>query len=303
MPRTHDRQSFFKYMPATTARAVLATRSLRWSSPLLFNDPFDVPRKLSFGITPQQLVEASTRYIAQLIQHPPTDTKHLSAKLQLIVEAAKKGNAPEVQKLLLAGLEEGTPNPTSTSESMDELRVMWSNSVPDLRILCLTESPAHTAMWYHYAHRYAGVVIEFRCNEHTDSPWLFARPVDYPEGKPAVYTAEGWAELLVLDTNVAVRRLLDIAMYTKSRDWAYENEWRIVTFKRPNDYGHFTDYPFHADDLAAIYLGPLMSDDDKREVLKLLVAFPHARALFVSLSLSRDFVFNEAGGYGSGALS
>lgn len=283
-------------MPASTARAVLETRSLRWSSPFLFNDPFDVPRQLSFGITPQQLVEAAARYIAQLIQHPPTDTTHLSPKLRLIVEAVKKGVAPEVQKLLLAGLEEGVPQSTPTSESMDELRVMWSRSVPDLRILCLTESPAHAAMWHHYAHRYAGVVIELRCNEHTDSPWLVARPVDYPEDKPAVYTAEGWAELLALDIKVAVARLLDIATYTKSRDWAYENEWRIVTSKRPNDSGHFTDYPFHSDDLAAIYLGPLISDDDKRELLKLLVAFPRARAFSVSLTHSRDFVFNEAGG-------
>lgn len=296
MPRTHDRQSFFKYMPASTARAVLETRSLRWSSPLLFNDPFDVPRQLSFGITPQQLMEASARYIAQLIQHPPTDTAHLSPKLRLIVETVKKGIAPEVQKLLLAGLEEGVPQPTPTSESMDELRVIWSRSVPDMRILCLTESPTHAAMWHHYAHRYAGVVIELRCNEHTDSPWLVARPVDYPEDKPAVYTAEGWAELLALDINVAVARLLDIATYTKSRDWAYENEWRMVTFKRPNDTGHFTDYPFHSDDLAAIYLGPLISDDDKTELLKLLVAFPRARAFSVSLTHSRDFVFCEAGG-------
>jgi hypothetical protein len=283
-------------MPASTARAVLETRSLRWSSPLLFNDPFDVPRQLSFGITPQQLVEASARYIAQLIQQQPTDTSHLSPKLRLIIETVKKGISPEVQKLLLAGLEEDIPKPTPTSESMDELRVMWSRSVPEMRILCLTESPTHAAMWYHYANRYAGVVIELRCNEHTDSPWLIARPVDYPEDKPAIYTAEGWAELLALDINVAVARLLDVATYTKSRDWAYEKEWRMVTFKRSNDSGHFTDYPFHSDDLVAIYLGPLISNDDKNELLRRLATFPRARAFSVSLTHSRDFVFCEAGG-------
>lgn len=283
-------------MPASTARTVLETRSLRWSSPLLFNDPFDVPRQLSFGITPQQLVDASARYIAQLIQRPPTDISHLSPKLRLIVETVKKGVSPEVLKLLLAGLEESASKPPPTSESMDELRAMWSRSVPEMRILCLTERPTHSAMWYHYASRYAGVVIELLCNEHTDSPWLIARPVDYPEDKPAVYTAEGWAELLALDINEAVARLLDVATYTKSRDWAYEREWRMVSHKRPNDSGYFTDYPFHPDDLAAIYLGPLISDDDKSELLKRLVAFPQARAFSVSLTHSRDFVFSEAGG-------
>ncbi len=283
-------------MSSSAAKAVLATRSLRWSSPLLFNDPFDVPRELSFGITPGQIVEASARHVAHLIQEPPNETGDLSPRLRLIVETVKKGVAPEVLAELLAGLKEGARQPSPTNELMDKLRALWLQSVPDMRILCLTESPAHAAMWYHYANRYAGVVIELRCNEHTDSPWLVARPVDYPEGKPAVYTAEGWAKLLSLDTNVAVKRLLDIATYTKSRDWAYENEWRIVTFKRPNDSGHFTDYPFHAEDLAGLYLGPLIADDDRRDLLKLLAAFPRARALSVSLSLSRDFVFNETAG-------
>jgi hypothetical protein len=33
-------------MSAATARIVLADRKLRWSSPILFNDPFDVPREM-----------------------------------------------------------------------------------------------------------------------------------------------------------------------------------------------------------------------------------------------------------------
>ena len=40
--RRHDRQYFYKYVSAKTAQAILTTRTLRWSSPILFNDPFDV---------------------------------------------------------------------------------------------------------------------------------------------------------------------------------------------------------------------------------------------------------------------
>ncbi len=32
---------FFKYYTASVAKIVLATGRVRWSSPLLFNDPFD----------------------------------------------------------------------------------------------------------------------------------------------------------------------------------------------------------------------------------------------------------------------
>ena len=82
--RKHQRQSFFKYTSAETARQVLANRTLRWSSPLLFNDPFDVPRELLFGITPEELVQASGRQMVRLIESPPDDTTKYLPKLQLI---------------------------------------------------------------------------------------------------------------------------------------------------------------------------------------------------------------------------
>jgi hypothetical protein len=39
-------------MPASTAKIVLQNKTLRWSSPVEFNDPFDVPRELAFDVTP-----------------------------------------------------------------------------------------------------------------------------------------------------------------------------------------------------------------------------------------------------------
>ena len=45
--RIHDREYFYKYMSASTAEVVLGNRTLRWSAPTEFNDPFDVPRELS----------------------------------------------------------------------------------------------------------------------------------------------------------------------------------------------------------------------------------------------------------------
>lgn len=38
----HDRSRFYKYVSAETAKIVLETKQVRYSSPLVFNDPFDV---------------------------------------------------------------------------------------------------------------------------------------------------------------------------------------------------------------------------------------------------------------------
>lgn len=296
MPQGHGRPSFFKYMPADTAKTVLANRTLRWSSPLRFNDPFDVPRELSFGITPAHIVEALSARLTYLLQHPPTDTSALAPKVRLLVETVKKDIPAELLAELFAELQEVAAQHQPTGESMEELRAMWRQCLKELRILCLTENAAHAAMWYHYADRYAGAVLEFRCNESTDSPWLIARPVDYPQKKPAVYTADGWAEILTLRNDEAVRRMLDVATYTKATDWSYENEWRIVSFKRPHDVGEYTDYSFNPNDLASVYVGPLMSPADRSAIAECVRTFPSAKLISVSLSLSREFVFDEAAG-------
>jgi hypothetical protein len=175
--RVHDRLNFFKYMSASTARIVLTNCSLRWSSPVLFNDPFDVPRELSFGISTDELVRASGRRMYQLIEHPPDDTTALSPNVRLIVDAVKKGISSELKAELLAGIDDVTASNHPTGAAMEDLRELWRAWLPSHRILCLAESPTHTAMWHHYADKYRGVVLEFACVDELDSAWLAARPV------------------------------------------------------------------------------------------------------------------------------
>ena len=291
--RTQSRLNFFKYMSVATASSVLTNHSLRWSSPVLFNDPFDVPREMSFGITPAEIIDAGARRIMALLEYPPEETSHLELKLRLIVETVKKGISDELKAQLLAGLKETSASHKPTEASMDALRELWRSWIPELRILCLTDSPAHAAMWYHYADQYKGAVLEFRCVDELSSAWLAAKPVTYPEAKPAVYTADGWAELLSMQQELAIQKMLDLSTYTKAPDWSYENEWRITSFKRPTDTGLFTDYTFSPLELAGVYLGPLMDNTDKNNLTALARNYPSTKVVAVSIGMSREFLFNE----------
>ena len=47
---------FFKYVTADTAKIVLESGARRWSSPLLFNDPFDVQFDLHVEYDAKKLV-------------------------------------------------------------------------------------------------------------------------------------------------------------------------------------------------------------------------------------------------------
>jgi len=291
--RLHERQGFFKYMSASTATIVLRNRTLRWSSPVLFNDPFDVPRELSFGVTPEQIVNALADRFSSLIEDPPEDTSVFQPKVRLILEAVKRGIAPELKKELLAGVREVAAAQHPTSHSLEALRQLWRSWLPDHRILCLTESPAHVAMWYHYADRYHGAVLEFRCIDEIDSAWLAAQPVAYPVEKPFFYTAEGWAQILNMPHEVAVRTIIHTATYTKSPDWSYEAEWRVASFKRPTDTGDYTDYKFDLRELGAVYLGPMISSSDRQTLLDAARAFPQVKIRNVSIGMSREFEFRD----------
>ena len=44
--RMHDRRFFYKYVTTNTAKIILATEKLRWSSPIIFDDFYDVPEEL-----------------------------------------------------------------------------------------------------------------------------------------------------------------------------------------------------------------------------------------------------------------
>jgi hypothetical protein len=97
---------------------------------------------------------------------------------------------------------------------------------------------------------------------------------------------------------LAIRAIIDVSTFTKAPDWSYECEWRITSFKRPTDTGSFTDYKFHPNELAAVYLGPLISPCDRERLTALAANYPTVAVWNVSIGMSRDLQFNAVSGRG-----
>lgn len=89
--RRHDRRFFYKYMTAETARIVLANRTLRWSCPVLFNDPFDIhPDTLHFdGV---ELQQALMEEISSLLRNPES-TVVADPRLQYMLDVARQSTS------------------------------------------------------------------------------------------------------------------------------------------------------------------------------------------------------------------
>ncbi|WP_140310760.1 DUF2971 domain-containing protein, partial [Vibrio parahaemolyticus] len=216
--------------------------------------------------------------------------------IKVVLEAIKQSRNEELKKIMAKALLEELDNSSNSSAALEEFQSRWRQMIPELRILCLSEHHDKASMWYHYADKYQGAVVEFICCDKTDSALLLAKKMDYPTEKPGVYTAAGWADFLLLPQRDALESIINLATYTKSPDWAYEDEWRVSTWKRIGEYGTVSDYPLNVAEFGNLYLGPLMSESDRHTLVELAKRFPNMKVFDTRIGMSREFLFEEIAG-------
>jgi hypothetical protein len=291
--RKYNRNQFYKYMSAKTAKIVLINTTLRWSSPLEFNDPFDIPREILFGIDDSEITKAVSQYFIDLIKNPPEYISDFDPKIKPILEAMKNPRADESREEIIKRIQE-TNEVSKNSSSTEEIKAMWRSFIPELRILCLSESYETISMWYHYADKYKGVVLELDCNEELGSAWLLAEPVNYVVSIPEISSAIGWAKLLFKQKNIIHEILFRACTYSKTPDWSYEKEWRVTSFKRHFETGTISDYKFNAKEIKSIYLGPLIEQNDREEILQIVKDFlPYVSVYNCMIGMNRNFKFSK----------
>lgn len=260
---------FFKYVSAGLAKIILVNKSLRWSSPLLFDDPYDVTRQMAINISPSSMQKNVIGYLQRLVienKEIPNGLNHQALTLLSLFKLAHKNNSLTE---IVEDLYKTTCEQNLNSSSFDELKQIWENWLPELRILCLSASNDIPLMWDKYAANSTGVVLEFECSEYFSTPWLIAQPVRY-ENKPSLLDHEGWGKLLTLSQERATKYLFEESCYTKTTDWEYQQEWRVVSFKRDHETLKYADYGFSPQTLSAVYFGSEISHEDKREIELLL---------------------------------
>lgn len=275
--RMHERESFFKYMNLSTAFKVLDSSSLRWSSPLIFNDPFDVPREVLPDVNEYTIGQALIRKIIYELSHPRDDTSAFNMRIRYLLDFYRTNFPDGVPTELIQKQKELLDNPPvgeGAREAIQEFKDTWTKMLVDRRIICLSESPLIAPMWNHYADSYKGIVLEFFCSDELDSAWLIAKPINYTNEKPMTYSASGMAELLFMREDNVINYINEDITYIKTEDWKYEREWRVSTHKRPMHEGLHSDLTFHYNELKTIIMGPLFDMGELPKILQLSKRYP-----------------------------
>jgi hypothetical protein len=84
----HNKDGFFKYYAAESAKLTLANTSRKWSTPRLFNDPFDNQFNLYYEEPAEELAEQQLRQFHEILTSPeplkPNQFGPLTPKVELI---------------------------------------------------------------------------------------------------------------------------------------------------------------------------------------------------------------------------
>lgn len=174
-----------------------------YSSPLLFNDPFDC--KL-YGI------KFSEESVIQFMR------KRLEHQMRLFDRVMPQGmirpDSEQLTELLDVTIQQSRDKTIEDcAEALQELHKLVEN---EIGVLCLSSDPLNILMYSHYADRHQGICLEFTLDKDS---MLNPQPVRYVKDYPALEFG------LSDDVNLALAVAL---ISTKSIDWAYEQEHRSL---------------------------------------------------------------------------
>jgi len=153
--KRHDKDSFFKYYTAASAKITLENATRKWSTPFLFNDPFDNQFDLYFEEPSEALAAENLARFQRIVTSPePIKDNQFGSRtddVRLIQQVHLQNPdfqyTEEEMAYLLEGEIEGMQQ---TVNIMPEINADLRSKMADTSIFCLSETHDNLLMWSHY---------------------------------------------------------------------------------------------------------------------------------------------------------
>jgi Protein of unknown function (DUF2971) len=176
-------------------RDTLVNHRVHFSNPKNFNDPWDCHPYFEPAIDDAESRRKWGERLDGMYESLP-------AALRVTLEAKWEGNWYDHKELLRQSIEKLTG---------------WVRqfTVERWRIYCLTPHPDSVLMWAHYAEKHKGICLEFDGrNEQVGRAYRVLYKDAFPIIGPDEFNDP--------------KALVDAVLLTKSQEWAYEDEYRIL---------------------------------------------------------------------------
>lgn len=268
----------FKYYSHNGVVPTLENRTLQFSAPASFNDPFDAHLDELFGMDPkdfvQELQAAFVDFMLGDVDYAALRTGPRGEQIIRSHKALTSSSAEQREKYRRQSIDDNVNSFIDIEyiEKQNQYVVNYLRKTLDrYGIFCASRRRDQLLMWSHYAEQHRGFVLEFTPNIEKDSPLTLIRPVTYTTVRPLAYRtpADMIKKSLTMSLLESTRSTVETLIYSKAKEWEYEEEERlyIPDFVKP---GQTKSYlKFHPEELTSITIGCRTPDGKATEVEKL----------------------------------
>lgn len=278
--------TFYKYTSISTAKLLIKNRTIRWSSPVIFND---IEECQFVPSTQERMVAAQRQYQEILTECAKGNftsnyesysyvTKQITSLLKISMDLGKFSSVD---------LERTIRKVTSNFD--DDFRTYVNVALMKcLRLLCVTEDFDNVLMWAHYADQHRGCVLEldkFFCDEPRGLREGCVRYHENLEPKSNPLDI-----LLFGQTKEVTERLTEDVIFSKRTVWNYEKEYRFFFYEsfgeitmqvdlatngrkitvKDQAESLYTDVPFPLDAIKSITFGARTPKEEIEQLVEML---------------------------------
>ncbi len=288
----------YKFLDFNGLCKTLESGTIRLSKPNEFNDPLDIYLQECFGKGRQAFFEdmkgAFQDFIEGELDLSSLPDSPYKAKITAIITAHKKASPEQRAEMR----EEMSRIPIEELYDLKKLEeterevLSWVNQSFEFDgAFCSTVDFKNLLMWAHYADKHQGAAIEFTPNKEKDSAFLASRKVIYSNERPVLYATaqEMIISGIAMSTEESGKSILDKLIYTKGRDWEYEQEYRLVLPFCIKPGQPFATHSYHPEELTSVLLGCRMSQQNQEKAIALARTANPLVAIYKAYPTPREF--------------
>jgi hypothetical protein len=233
-----DLPPLYKYLDIAGAEKTLVNRTFKYAKPSDFylnNDKTDMTIEQLFPVNELEVLQIiNQNLIDVLIKNLNRDPTSLNPQLSFIHQAFR--NDPEIAKRIKEKVSRDSILDIWDVDKYTKFcreTVSWINDfLQGYRVLCVSDSVNSLKMWNLYSQNGEGISLRITPSSDLkkDSAFKLFRKVEYAAVRPPLFNdvLSFIEESLFGDLRKREKRILENIIYTKTKEWEHEREYRLV---------------------------------------------------------------------------
>ncbi|MEQ1789713.1 MAG: DUF2971 domain-containing protein [Rickettsiales bacterium] len=212
--------------------------------------------------------------ILKNLHREPTSTNSQMRAMITLIQQCYRNNpdaADLVEETLKKDAISNIYNIERIRETSQQTVNMINKSLQEFRILCVSKNNDTNRMWEEYAEKGQGIAIRIAPSQDAskDSKFKLFKEVKYKEVRPALFsnTLSFIEDSLFANEEDKILKAMDNIIYTKTKEWEYEGEYRLATPVYPCE--NWETMTFHPEEISELYLGANISDTSRVKFITL----------------------------------